>query len=167
MAKVELTAQRLRELLYYDPDTGLFTWRVARGSGGRIPAGAVAGSRIGDGYLRLKSEGVQYKLHRVAVLYMTGHWPAEQVDHINGVRDDNRWSNLRCVGCTFNLQNQRRAHPGSASGLLGVSRRRDGRWKALITVNYVTRSLGTFSTPEDAHAAYINAKRLLHPGCTI
>lgn len=106
--------------------------------------------------------------HRLAWLYMTGEWPkSEMVDHENTVRNDNRWSNLRDSTRTVNMENQRQAHKGSQSGLLGVSPRPNGAWVAQIQVSRKKLWLGEFSTPEQASTAYIEAKRRLHAGCTI
>ena len=82
----ELTAARLRKMLHYDPETGVFT---------RLWTGNVTGCPDAKGYLRIAADGRSYRAHRLAVLYMTGAWPSEQIDHINQVRTDNRWSNLR------------------------------------------------------------------------
>jgi hypothetical protein len=89
---MELDYTRLRELLNYAPSTGIFTWNVSRG---RATAGAQAGSEDYSGYVLIRVDKILYKAHRLAVLYMTGKWPECQVDHINGVEGDNRWSNLR------------------------------------------------------------------------
>lgn len=110
----------------------------------------------------------QYRAHRLAWLWMTGKWPDNEVDHANGKRDDNRWSNLRDVPPTINRQNQRRAMSNSKTGLLGASwNARDRRFVARIKVGAKYRSLGGFDSAEAAHQAYLQAKRQLHPGCTL
>jgi hypothetical protein len=99
---------------------------------------------------------------------MTGEWPQGEVDHINGVPSDNRWSNLRDVGRTKNAQNIRKPKSNGQSGFLGVSHRKDtGRYQAFITVERKRKTLGCYATAEAAHAAYLEAKRQLHEGNTL
>ena len=97
---------------------------------------------------------------------MRGTWPNLQIDHINGVKDDCRWSNLREVDGFLNMQNQRRPMRDNKVGFLGVVRT-GRRFRASIGAGGKHRGLGTFDTPELAHAAYIAAKRKLHPGGTL
>lgn len=130
-------------------------------------AGQIAGSPKGDGYIRICVDQRDYKAHRLAWLFMTGEWPAGDIDHINGNREDNRWANLRVVTCAMNAQNRRKAHSNNKStGVLGVSKDR-GRFMASIFVDGKSRKLGRFLTVEEAEAAYLNAKRKHHPGCTL
>jgi hypothetical protein len=167
MAKTDLTAERLRELLHYDPDSGVFT-RERNSHQGRWKAGAEAGCPNRDGYIVLRVNGHLQYAHRLAWLYMHGSWPQLHIDHINGDKSDNRIANLRDVPRCVNLQNMRRATMASQSGLLGAHVRADrGSYSARIYVNGRTRFLGDFKTPEEAHAAYLAAKRERHAGCTI
>lgn len=162
---MSLTAERLRELLQYHPESGFFFWRVDRGA--KEKAGDVAGDLQDTGCWRICVDYTRYKAHRLVWLYVTGEWPEAFIDHINGNKLDNRFENLRDVSKAVNTQNQRRARADNKScGLLGVSRNRK-RWMANITVDRKPHYLGTFDTPEEAHAAYVAAKRVLHPGCTI
>lgn len=164
-----LTVTRLREVLNYDPQTGVFT---RRSSCGGEPAGSVAGSPNQYGHIRVHVDGRRYQAHRLAWLYMSGEWPSTrlEVDHINGNRGDNRWANLRLADKSMNMQNQRHARRDSQSGLLGVETK---RWDTGVA--YVARiahrgkrhHLGTHSTPELAHAAYLDAKRAMHEGNTL
>jgi HNH endonuclease/AP2 domain len=168
MSKPNLTAERLRELLHYEPSTGVFTRRVKTGGRYGADVGSVAGTLNDSGYLLISVQSKQYRAHRLAVLYITGGWPAQEVDHRNGDRLDNRWSNLREVSTQVNSQNRRRAQSNSKTGLLGASWcARDKRFTARIKVGDKYQSLGRFDTAEKAHAAYVNAKRRLHSGCTI
>lgn len=165
-----LTAYRLRELLHYDKESGEFV-RIKRskdvGRGGGS-VGKVAGGIDDQGYVRIMVDSVRHKAHRLAVLYMTGSMPADEVDHINGNRSDNRWVNLREATKAENMQNVRRAHANNSTGVLGVSFENDRRkWKAHICVNGRKRTIGRFTTQEAAHAAYLQAKRVMHAGCTI
>lgn len=164
--KVEegLTAEYVREVLNYNSETGAFTWRV--GSSSRTPAGSVAGSLKDCGYIIICIKNTMYRAHRLAWLYTYGEWPAEQVDHINGVRCDNRIQNLRKASSAQNLQNLRKPHADNITGLLGVSRNRNG-FRARIKVDGKVIHLGTFKTPEIAHSAYLSAKRKYHSHCTV
>jgi hypothetical protein len=160
-----LDIERLRDLLSFDQDTGVFRWRFDMK--GPAKAGRVAGSLCPTtGYLTIKVDGVRYMAHRLAWTYAFGVTPTNQIDHINGIRTDNRLSNLRDVPQAINSQNLRAAKHRNSSGMLGVSKKR-GRWRARIGVGGVQIALGTFDTPELAHDCYLEAKRRLHAGCTI
>lgn len=165
-----ISARRLREVVIYDPTTGLMTARVDRGS--RVRAGQPLGARHGCGYLNIQIDGRLYMVHRLGWLYVHGAWPKGDIDHINGVRDDNRIENLRDVTRSINCQNQRRAQASSRTGLLGVSidkakRNRPSPYVAAISYGGRTHYIGAFKTPELAHAAYLAEKRRIHPGTTI
>lgn len=160
--KYELTAARLRELLHYDTETGVFTHIATKRQ--RVIAGNVAGSTAQNGYRKHRIDGGTYSGHRLAWLYVHGEWPKRWIDHINGDRSDNRIANLRDVSALVNRQNMRVAT--GAVGLLGVSRHHR-QYRAEIGHNYKNIVLGTFDTPEEAHAAYVQAKRRLHAGCTL
>lgn len=167
MADANLTAERLRELLHYDPETGVFTFRIATKPrlGGRAQPGKVAGSEHKTiGYVYLCIAKKKYLAHRVAWLYVHGEWPL-LIDHINGVRNDNRLANLRDSSPLLNSQNRRVTLAGT--GLIGAYRTREGRFKSSIRVGGRQKWLGVFDTAEDAHFAYLAAKRKLHQGCTI
>jgi len=162
-----LTADELRSLLHYGVESGRFT-RISKPSAlSRVVIGAQAGTLRHDGYRMVVLGGVAYMEHRLAFLYMTGAWPREDVDHINGQRADNRWANLRDVPKSTNRQNMRRAKLTNSTGLLGVGRSKRGRYQATICVGGSNKNLGIFDDPSDAHAAYLSAKRKLHDGCTI
>lgn len=167
MAADILSQERLRELLSYDPETGIFTWRVDRGA--NRCAGKVAGGLNEDGYVIIEINGRSYGAHRLAWLYMKGCWPAQLIDHEDGIRARNVFSNLRDSNRRHNGENQRKAHTGKKSGkLLGTYRRKPHhRWCAMIRVHGVLRRLGMFDTEQEAHNAYVEAKRELHEGCTI
>lgn len=165
MAAAILTADRLRTLLHYDPATGYFTRLVS------IAANAMAGTMPGtthNGYVTIAVDGKRYRAHRLAWLYVHGEWPAHQIDHINGVRDDNRIANLRDVPSATNSENHREARSGSGSGLLGAYWCADkGCYKACIRVAGKLKFLKNCETADEAHAIYLEAKRKLHAGCTI
>lgn len=159
-----LTAERLRELVNYDPSTGIFTRRIVVGKTGKV--GDVIGHIRPNGRLEVSVEGVIYLAHRVAWLYMTGSWPEEEIDHIDGDPLNNRFDNLRDISRVGNAQNQRWARSGSISGILGVHKRYH-KWRAVIVVDGQSVFIGSFPSKELAQQAYINAKRELHFGCTI
>ncbi len=160
-----LTLERLRGLIDYNADTGAMTWRVKRGR--TALAGGICGTpHPHDRYLMVKIDGRSYKLHRLAWLYVYGEWPTEDVDHIDGDRGNNRIANLRALSRKENAQNRRRAHAGNLTGLLGVSPWAK-KYRARIMESGVQRHLGLFDTAEEAHAAYVAAKRRLHPAGTL
>lgn len=163
MTKSSLTAECLRERLHYNPDTGIFTWIVRPAQ--CVHIGDVAGC-LYDGYRNILIFNQKYKAHRLAWLYMTGEWPAEETDHKNGVRSDNRWCNLRLADKQLNMQNKRTAQKNNLLGFLGVSKHKK-KFQASISFNGAKVYLGVYETPELAHAAYLEAKRQHHPGCTI
>lgn len=159
-----LSHQTLCSVLGYDPATGVFTWLVK--PNGRAVKGARAGSAHNKGYRHVRICGRLYLEHVLAVFYVNGDFHVGEIDHINGDRGDNRLCNLRCVDKSINMQNQKRAHSNSLSGLLGAHKHGNG-WRATIKSRGERVNLGTFRTAEEAHAAYIKAKREVHEGCTI
>lgn len=155
-----LTQERLKELLDYDPETGVFTWKVYRG--GRIKKGENAGWFNDEKYKHIKIDGKQYKAHRLAWLYVYGQLPVKDIDHINRDRADNRIRNLREVSNQQNSWNQR-VGKNNTSGYTGVTwYKRINKWGAYIKVNYKRIHLGFYSTPEEANAAYVRAKAEHH-----
>ena len=161
-----LTQERLRELLHYDPETGVFTWRIRRG---RAAAGRIAGSvRKRSGYVMVRVDRAPCFAHRLVWLYVYGRQPASHIDHINGVACDNRLANLREATCAENQQNLKKARSDNKCGLLGVSWSAQHRkWKSQIHINRRQIFLGHFATPEEAHAAYLAAKAIHHPFSTL
>lgn len=155
-----ITAERLREVLFYDPETGVFK-RIQNRSGPFNKAGTVAGSSDKAGRCRLMVDGKNYWAHRLAWLYMNGEWPKGHIDHIDCNPGNNAFKNLRDASRSINARNQRRAHKGTPSGLLGVSRNHGG-WVAKISANGVKTYIGTYRTKEEAHAAYMAAKLIIH-----
>ena len=148
------SADLVRSLLNYDPETGVFSWRVARGAG--VKPGDIAGS-ITRGYRYIHILKRAYLAHRLAFVVMTGEWPPAEVDHVNCERDDNRWLNLRAATRSDNLANSRVRR----TGLKGVSTVGD-RWRAEIRRFGVRRHLGCFATEQEAHAAYMTAASTMH-----
>ena len=161
----------LRSFLAYEPSTGVFTWLVNRRAGAKAGdiAGCPAVNRRGANRWRILLLGKRYAAHRLAFFYVHERWPAEEIDHINGDPLDNRICNLREVSRHENAMNLRKARSDSTSQLIGAMRTRggSGRWRSAIRVAGNRIELGEFDTAEEAHAAYVAAKRQLHSTCTI
>ncbi|MBK5204335.1 MAG: HNH endonuclease [Polaromonas sp.] len=154
-----LTQDTLKSVLHYESLTGVFTWLEALAR--RIKVGSTAGKENSHGYITIKVGPRRYPAHHLAWLYMHGSLPADQIDHMNLIRHDNRIENLRECDYFLNRQNTS-LHRNNTSGFKGVSRRR-GIWVAEIMVNLKTTHLGSFPTPESASEVYLSAKRRLHP----
>jgi len=157
------TRERLRELFDYDPLSGLFTRKLSVGRK-KFKPGTIAGCVEARGYINIGVDGVIYRAHQLAYLYMTGEWPDDTIDHWNRVKSDNRWENLRPATMQEQAWNM---DARGASGLRGVRQAAPGRWYAGITVDRQFFYLGSFDTPEAAHEAYLAAKAVHHPGAPL
>jgi len=146
-----IDAATLRNLLHYDPNTGVFTWRVHSNVN---YVGAVAGCSMGSGYRRLGIAGKRYYEHRLAWLYVYGVWPTNQIDHINNIKNDNRIRNLREATVSQNHANKSK-YKGKLSK--GVKKYPHNKFSASIQVNGKYKYLGIYDTEEQAHAAYCEA----------
>ena len=158
-----LSAEYVRTRLDYERDTGHFRWRPVPAftkQWNAKHAGKIAGGPASYGYWRIIIDHRGYLAHRIAWLWVTGELPTADIDHRNGVRDDNRWENLRCATRGENAQNIC-TPKHNTSGLIGAFRNHK-RWMSQIQVDGVLRYLGTYDTPEEAHAAYLEAKQRLH-----
>ena len=151
-----LTLKRLGELLGYQQN-GSLVWLKPRG---RMPAGATAGSPDKDGYLCIRVDSKLYKAHHLVWYMHTGELP-ERLDHINGVRWDNRICNLRQATAQENGYN-RGAQSNNSSGHKGVSKAMSGRYRARIKLGGREYNLGVFDTPEEASLAYKRAAKTTH-----
>lgn len=149
-----LTADELRRVLSYCPKTGEFRWLAKTGTANRVKAGQLAGS-VSLGYVKIQVFGRRYFAHRLAWLYVMGAWPREDIDHKDGNRANNTWSNLREA---TDSQNMRNAKPilGTRAGLKGVTYLpKKGLFNARITADGGRRiSLGCYKTADEAHSAY-------------
>jgi len=153
---MELTQSILKSRLHYEPETGIFTWLVNHHS---VKAATVAGSANGNGYIHIGVSGKNTQAHRLAFLYMTGEFPPDEIDHINGARNDNRWSNLRPVSRAENNKNSKRRHDNT-SGVTGVSWcKTRKRWAAHIQVDGKPVNLGRFTDFFEAVSARKLAER--------
>lgn len=162
-----LTFEEASSRLAYNHETGDLTWKKVRNS---KLIGTQAKCLDVSGYVQVNIAGTLVKGHRLAWLLHYGSWPDGHIDHINGIRNDNRISNLRDVSNQLNAQNQRSGSRPNSTGFIGVhvSRCSDKkRYRAKIQFNGAQIHLGGYPTPELAYEAYVNAKRKLHEGCAI
>jgi len=154
-----LTQEDLKKVLDYDPDTGVFTWKIKTCS--KVVAGREAGS-LCRGYIDIRFQGTLYKAHRLAYLWMTGNYPPEHIDHINRVRYDNRWGNLRA--CT-NSENSRNTpiKKSNTSGYIGVSwNKAMKKWESYLMLHYKKYRVGYFDCPLKASKARDELAKQLH-----
>ena len=151
--KSELTQERLKKLLDYDPETGEFTW-IKPPKNRSYLLGTVAGSKFSVGYIYIKIDTHSYRAHRLAWLYMYGAWPNSILDHINGNKTDNRISNLRVVTITSNNLNIAKANKQNKLKVRGVTKFRN-KFRVKVRNNHI----GCFDTIEEAAAAYEKARK--------
>ncbi len=152
------TAEFVRQILHYDPETGIFTWRINRAPRGK--KGTIAGTVAPDDRRFIGIYQRSFRSSRLAWLYMTGEWPENEIDHENGKPADDRWRNLRKATHLENMRNtKRRAH--SKQPYKGICKHNNG-WCARITVNWKQIHLGYFHTPEEAYACYVQATKTYH-----
>lgn len=145
-----ITHARLKELLSYDSDTGIFTRRVRTSN--RIQVGDVAGTLTNFGYVSITLDRARYQAHRLAWLYVYGRWPAQDIDHINRLKSDNRIANLRDVSRQVNMLNID-LQTNNTSGVTGVSwHKATNKWRAEITLEGAQKHLGLFDSFDDAVA---------------
>ena len=153
-----ITRERVLELLDYDPETGIFRWRVDRK---KVKAGQVAGTITDSGYVRVCLDGILYMAHRLVWFLETGDWPADQLDHRDRNKVNNRFSNLREATDAENRQNM--PPRSNKTGLIGAHKGSNSRrWTSSIKVQGKKHHLGYFDTPAEAAAAYVEAKKTYH-----
>jgi hypothetical protein len=151
MVQEKITQKRLKEVLDYDPDTGVFTWKVQTNF--RIPINSVAGKLNTRGYRSIKIDKKDYLAHRLVWLYVHGEWPPQLIDHINGDKLDNRLCNIRCATYSQNNTNRINARGYSMVGKM---------FHARIVVKRKGIHLGSYKTAEEARQAYLVAQKQLH-----
>jgi hypothetical protein len=156
---VEITAERLRYLLYYDPDSGVFRWRVSTSH--RAPVGSLAGT-MSRGYCLINIDEIKYIASNLAWLYMTGEWPVSGIDHRDQDPTNDRWENLRLADQSQNLSNAR-IRSDNSSGSRGVSWHRGKmKWRAYVTLNGKQFFCGYHDTVEKAKEARDAKAIMLH-----
>ena len=154
-----LTQERLKELLVYNPDTGLFHWRI---NYGRMFSGHVAGYIGTRGYWQIMVHHRLCLAHRLAWLYVYGDYPPRglEIDHINREKTDNRLSNLRLATPSDNVCNTVRQNPTGYAG--AILEKATGRYRVRVAKNRNRRSYGTYDTAEEAHRVYVMAIQEMH-----
>lgn len=155
-----ITQDCLKKILHYDPKTGVFTYLLHRS--GSATVGSVAGSINGNGYYQIKINHKTYQAHRLAWLYVTGKYPKQILDHINGICADNRFFNLREASYSQNNMNTLR-YKNNNSGYKGVCfYARTKKFLARISWNKQSKTIGYFNTAKEASEAYQAYAKVLH-----
>jgi len=155
-----ITQSRLKKLFRYDHEAGVFVRIISTSSNAH--AGDIAGCIGNRGYVQINISGRIYVAHRLVWLYVHGRWPVDEIDHKNGIRDDNRLKNLREATRAENQQN-RSIISSNTSGYPGVDwNKRKMKWRARISINGQKKWLGYFDSPENAATAYQDAKHQIH-----
>lgn len=152
-----ISLNRLKETMLYNPGSGNFTWQVHRQA---VKCGSIAGCLRPSGYRHIKINQQYYMAHRLAWFYVYGIWPELDVDHINGVRSDNRIENLRLATKSQNSANRRAQNPSGLKGISFIGKL--GKWQASIKINDKSTYLGLFASAEEASAAYFSKAREIH-----
>lgn len=149
------TAERVRELLDYDADTGRLSWKTTHRLAGRD----VGSSLLKDGYRRVSIDDSSWAQHRIIWLYVHGYWPTTEIDHVNCDRLDNRIDNLRLANRSQNASNARKAK-NNTSGYKGVNLHKHHgryRWRASISIDGKQKTLGHRDDPLEAYKLYCDA----------
>ena len=147
-----ITQCELKEVLDYNPDTGVFTWKKTVNS--HAVVGSVAGNQGCSVYIRITIYKKKYAAHRLAFLYMTGNFPKNSIDHINRIKDDNRWANLRDATYSQNQSNKAKykTNKSGYKGVVWIKQRK--KWRAQISYMHKDIFIGYYTTPQEASEAY-------------
>lgn len=145
----------IKSLFDYCPISGSLLWKSPKG---KVKKGTIAGY-LEQGYRRVEIDNKKILVHKLIWLYIYGTWPINQIDHINGIRDDNRIENLREVSNRGNSQNKNRVRSGK---LLGAYKLPSGKYYSRIYINKLSQYLGSFDTELQAHEAYLAAEWLFN-----
>jgi hypothetical protein len=153
-----ITQKELKELLQYNENTGIFTWLCDRGT--NKVKNKIAGSIHSDGYIIIRINRKEYLAHRLAWFYVYREWPKGQIDHINGIKNDNRITNLRNVTNRENCQNYTIHRNGKLVG--ATYKKAKNKWQSQIQINGKAKHLGLYNTEQEAHEAYLLKARELN-----
>jgi len=153
-----ITPEYLSKVFHYNPETGDFSWRSAHTN--RVKAGDVVRAKIGKGYYAVQLDCHRMRVHNVVWAIHYGKFPEGVIDHVNGIKTDNRIANLRDVTTSQNAYNVGR-QKNNTTGFKGVSRNGAG-FKAEISADKQSHYLGTFPSLEGAASAYAKAAKQLH-----
>jgi hypothetical protein len=146
-----ITQEYLKSILSYDPETGIFIWKISKG---RVKENDIAGNIHKNGYVNIKIDGLMYRSHRIAWIYIHGNLPNNEIDHINGIKNDNRIINLRQANHSENQKNCEK-YKTNKSGFKGVSwDKSSNKWTAQAQLNGKKYNLGRFVMVEQAAEAY-------------
>jgi hypothetical protein len=153
------SVDRINELLCYNPDTGDISWRIKRG---KCAAGRIVTCKNEKGYIVVRVDNVLLRAHRIGWAVTHNAWPEKEIDHINGIRFDNRISNLREANHSQNMKNIKKS-VANKSGKKGVSWHKQAqKWQVHIKVDGVNHYLGLFDSVDDAHEKYKQVANDLH-----
>lgn len=147
-----ITQEYLKTILSYNPETGYWLWVIDKGY--KIKAGTKAGRIDKSGYVTIKVDNKDYFAHRLAFLYMLAEWPKDQVDHVNRIRHDNTWNNLRNATASENQRNTVK-RKDNTSGTKGICKSKNGLFIARLRI-------GSYKTLEEAEDAYSKVAKLVH-----
>lgn len=154
-----ITQDRASELFSYDEETGFITRKTTAGNSKK---GTVIKTDSSAGYYRVLIDGQRYYVHQIAWVLLHGHWPKDQIDHIDNNRKNNAAKNLRVCTASQNCLNQQRARINNKIGMHGVHKLPSGKYRAQIQIQGVKLNLGLFSNAAEASQAYIERKELLN-----
>lgn len=156
----EMDQEWLKELLLYNPETGEWTWLKSLST--HVEVGQAAGTISHFGYRIITIGGTKYRASRLAVLYMTGSWPRDEVDHIDRCKLNDRWDNLRDVSRSENALN-RDLQSNNVTGVRGVHWCTDrSKWHAQIKKDGINHFVGQYDSFDEAVAARDLAATELH-----